>query len=77
MSTPYQETDDQFTEKTVTDGLDPKVPIQAVTTLLVALLAVVGLDMDEETAGGLALVIGFIAGVLGPAAKTYTKKIRR
>jgi hypothetical protein len=59
-----------------TAGLHPKVPIQAVTTLLVAALAHFGLDLDDELSGALALVLGFAAGYLAPAAPTVTARRR-
>jgi hypothetical protein len=54
-----------------TDGLDPKVPIQAFVTILVAALAYFGVDLDPEVAGAIGIVLGAIAAIAGPAAKTF------
>lgn len=56
--------------KTKTIGVDPKVPVQAVSAVVTFVLAYFGLDLDPEVAGGVATVIGAIAGVLAPAPKT-------
>ena len=53
-----------------TEGTDPKVPIQAVVTAVVAILAYFGIDLDPALAGGIAVVIGIIAGYFAPAPKT-------
>ena len=59
------------TQKTV--GVDPKVPIQAVVTAVVAVLAYFGINIDPALAGAIGVVIGIIAGVLAPAPKTVPK----
>jgi hypothetical protein len=56
--------------KRKTVGVDPKVPIQAVVAAVVAVLAYFGLDVDPAIAGGIATVLGLIAGYLAPAPKT-------
>lgn len=56
--------------KLKTVGVDPKVPVQAVATVVVALVAYFGVDLDAEAAGAVAAVIGIIAGILAPAPKT-------
>jgi len=56
-----------------TVGVDPKVPIQALVTVLVALLAYFGVDLDKETSAALAVVLGAIAGILAPAPRTEVK----
>ena len=62
---------DTTTQKTV--GVDPKVPIQAVVTAVVAVLAYFGIDLDPAIAGAVAVVLGIIAGYLSPAPKTVPK----
>ena len=52
------------TQKTV--GTDPKVPIQAVVTAVVAVAAYFGLNIDPAIAG-------IIAGYFSPAPKTVPK----
>jgi hypothetical protein len=59
-----------------TAGLSPKVPTQAITTLIVAALAHFGLDLDDELSGAIALVLGFAAGYLAPPAPTVTARRR-
>jgi hypothetical protein len=59
------------TQKTV--GTDPKVPIQAVVTAAVAVLAYFGIDLDPAIAGAIAVVVGIIAGYFAPAPKTVPK----
>ena len=59
------------TQKTV--GTDPKVPIQAVVTAAVAVLAYFGIDLDPAIAGGIAVLLGIIAGYFAPAPKTVPK----
>lgn len=54
--------------KTVTDGLNPKVPIQSITTILVAALAYFGVNLDAEVSAALGVVVGFVAGYLAPPA---------
>lgn len=56
--------------KRKTVGVDPKVPIQAVVAAVVAVLAYFGLDVDPAIAGGIATLLGLIAGYLAPAPKT-------
>jgi len=58
-------------QKTV--GTDPKVPIQAVVTAVVAVAAYFGLDIDPAIAGGIAVLLGIIAGYFSPAPKTVPK----
>lgn len=59
------------TQKTV--GVDPKVPIQAVVTAAVAVLAYFGINLDPALAGAIAVVVGIIVGYLSPAPKTVPK----
>jgi hypothetical protein len=55
-------------QKTV--GVDPKLPIQAVVTAVVAVLAYFGINLDPAIAGGIAVLLGIIAGYFAPAPKT-------
>jgi len=59
---------DATSRKTV--GVDPKVPVQAIVTLVVALLAYFGVNLDAEVSGALGIIIGALAAVVAPAAKT-------
>lgn len=56
--------------KRKTVGVDPKVPIQAVVTAAVAVLAYFGIDLDPALAGAIAVVLGIVAGFFSPAPKT-------
>lgn len=53
-----------------TVGVDPKLPVQAVVTIVVAVLAYFGVDLDEAAAGALGVLAGVIAGYFAPAPKT-------
>lgn len=53
-----------------TVGLNPKVPAQALTTLVVFVLARFGIDLETEVALALSTIIGFAAGVIAPPAPT-------
>lgn len=53
-----------------TQGVDPKIPIQAVVTAVVAVLAYFGIDLDPAIAGAVGVVLGIIAGYFAPAPKT-------
>lgn len=55
--------------KRKTVGVDPKVPVQAVVTAVVAVLAYFGIDVAPELAGAIAVVAGIVAGFLAPAPK--------
>jgi hypothetical protein len=57
---------------TRTVGLNPKVPAQAVVTVLVFVLAHFGIDLEPETALAIATLFGFVAGVAAPPAPTVT-----
>ena len=52
-----------------TVGVDPKVPVQAVATVVTFLLAYFGIDLDPEVATGIAVVLGAGAGALAPAPR--------
>lgn len=49
-----------------TDGISPKVPTQAVVTLIVAALAYFGIELDAEAAGALGVLAGALAGAWAP-----------
>lgn len=56
--------------KRETVGVDPKVPVQAIIAVLAFVLTYFGVDLSPELAAVIATVLGAIAGVLAPAAKT-------
>lgn len=58
----------ETTRKTI--GVDPKVPVQAIATVIVALAAYFGLELSEEVSVALAVVLGTIAGIAAPAPNT-------
>ncbi len=62
----------ETTRKTI--GVDPKVPVQALATVIVALAAYFGLELTEELSVALAVLIGAAAGVLSPAANTVVER---
>ncbi len=51
-------------------GISPKVPVQAVVTIIVAALAYFGVELSPEVSAAIATLLGFIAGYLAPAAPT-------
>lgn len=53
-----------------TVGLSPKVPVQAITTVIVAAAAYFGIDLSPEVSAAIGTLIGFAAGYLAPAAPT-------
>jgi archaellum biogenesis protein FlaJ (TadC family) len=53
-----------------TEGLDPKVPVQAIAIILVFILTKVGIDLDLVTSFAISTVIGFVAAFFAPAPKT-------
>lgn len=57
-------------EKTV--GLNPKVPTQAIVSVIVFVAAHFGFDIEPELAIALATVLGFAAGVKAPPSPTIT-----
>jgi hypothetical protein len=50
-----------------TVGFDPKLLVQALVTIIVALAAYFGLDLEVELVAALAVVLGAVAGYLAPA----------
>jgi hypothetical protein len=56
-----------------TEGVDPKLPVQAITSIVVFLLSYFGIELDPEVSGALAVIIGAIAGYFAPAPKTVPK----
>jgi hypothetical protein len=49
-----------------TRGVSPKVPAQALVTVLVWLAAYFGIELPADVAGALAVLIGAGAGVAAP-----------
>lgn len=49
-----------------TAGLSPKVPVQAITTVLVALLAYAGINLEPSVSLAVATLLGFAAGYIAP-----------
>lgn len=49
-----------------TQGLSPKVPVQAITTVLVALLAYAGIDLEPSVSLAIGTLLGFVAGYYAP-----------
>jgi hypothetical protein len=64
----------QFTStgptKLETQGWDPKVIAQALATLVVGVAAYFGFELSPEVAGGIAVVLGILAGRIAPAPDT-------
>lgn len=58
--------------KLKTKGLALKVPAQAITTVVVWLLAYFGVDLPPDVSLAIAAIIGFVAGIVAPAAPTTT-----
>lgn len=56
--------------KQKTKGVDPKVPIQALATIVAFVAAYFGVDLDAATSGAIAVVLGAVASYFAPAAKT-------
>lgn len=56
-----------------TEGVDPKVPAQALATIVTFVAARYGLEIDKETSGALAVVIGTLVAFFAPAPKTVAK----
>jgi hypothetical protein len=56
--------------KRKTVGLDPKVPVQAVATIIVFVASYFAIDLDPGVALALATVLGAGAGIVAPAPKT-------
>jgi hypothetical protein len=55
---------------TKTVGLNPKVPAQAVATIVVFCLLKLGLEVDADVSAAIGTLIGFLAGVVAPPAPT-------
>ena len=53
-----------------TVGVDPKVWIQALVTLIVFFAAKFGVELDTDVAAALATLVGAVAAYSGPAATT-------
>jgi hypothetical protein len=63
--------------KLKTQGLAPKVPVQAVTSLIIAALAYYGVDLDAEVSAALGVVLGFAAGIVAPAAPVAKVRVKK
>jgi hypothetical protein len=72
MAAPDRKEQHPMSSKRRTMGVDPKVPAQAVVTILVWLLAHYGIDLDADVAAAISVVIGVLLGVLAPAPRTVT-----
>jgi hypothetical protein len=53
-----------------TVGVDPKVPAQAIVTILAFVLTYFGIELDAAVSGALSVVIGAVAARFAPAPKT-------
>lgn len=63
--------------KLKTAGLvHPKVPAQAIATLIVTALAYYGISLPPEVSAALGVVLGFAAGYYAPAAPTVSARTR-
>jgi xanthine/uracil permease len=60
--------------KKETVGVDPKLPIQAIVTILVAVAAYFGIELSEELSVALGVVLGAVAAYFGPAASVQAKR---
>lgn len=58
-----------------TQGIDPKVPIQALATVIAFVATYFSLNIDGEVALAIAVVLGGAAGYFGPAPKTVLRFI--
>lgn len=56
--------------KTETVGTSPKVPVQAIVSVIVFVLAYFGVELSPEGSAALAAVLGVIGGYLAPAGVT-------
>lgn len=52
-----------------TDGVSPKVPAQAIVTVLTFVLFLFGIELSVELSGALATLLGIAGGFLAPAAR--------
>jgi hypothetical protein len=59
------------TRKTI--GIDPKVPAQALTTVLTFVLAKYAIDLDAATSGAISVLLGVVISVRAPAPTTEVK----
>lgn len=58
-----------------TVGVSPKVPVQAVSTVVVFLLTYFGLDLSPEAAGVVSTVLGAAGGVLASPGVVRAKRV--
>lgn len=54
-----------MTPKT-TQGISPKLPVQAITTVLVALLAYLGIELEPAVSLAIGTLLGIVAGYIAP-----------
>lgn len=59
--------------KRKTKGVDPKVPTQAITTVLTFVLAKYAIDLDAATSGAVSVLLGVVIGAIAPAPTTEVK----
>lgn len=78
MAAPDQKGRDRMPAATKrrTMGVDPKVPAQAVATIVVWVLAYFAIDLDAEVATAISVLLGIPFGVLAPAPRTVTVPAR-
>jgi hypothetical protein len=62
--------------KLQTVSLNPKVPAQALASIVAFVLAKYGIELDAATSGAIATVIGFLAGVIAPPSPTVTVGVK-
>jgi hypothetical protein len=53
-----------------TVGVDPKVPVQALSTIIIFIAGLFAVDLDAGVAGAIAVVLGALIGTRAPAPKT-------
>lgn len=59
--------------KRKTIGLDPKVPVQGISTAVLFVAGYYGVDLDAEVAGAIAVVLGALIGSRAPAPQVTTE----
>jgi hypothetical protein len=70
MAAPDRKEQHPMGMKRKTLGVDPKVPAQAIVTILVWLLAHYGIDLDADVSAAVSILVGVLLGVFAPAPKT-------
>jgi|1186.fasta_scaffold33633_1 hypothetical protein len=56
--------------KRKTEGVDLKLPIQALVTIITFVLSYFGIDLSPELSAAISILLGAIAAYFGPAART-------